>query len=241
MGRVGVGRHRGGARGRAGAAAAAAGAGAGARGAAQEAAREAARAATRAGRDGGLAGREARAEVLRAVEKAEALNPTPRGAESPLVEGWWALVYQAPADERDVGRAAATTEGPFLGRLRPLLQALARPGAQRQLLDPVGGRVSNKAEFSLLRGRVQGFLDLRGTCTRSSPSRFDVEFTEAVLRVGVGQATLPLGWVRPQGWVEVTYLDEDFRIGRGDKGSVFIAKREARVPANDPVTPPDPP
>lgn len=27
------------------------------------------------------------------------------------------------------------------------------------------------------------------------------------------------------GWVDTTYLDEDFRIGRGDKGSVFVTAR----------------
>jgi hypothetical protein len=31
---------------------------------------------------------------------------------------------------------------------------------------------------------------------------------------------------RLQGWVDTTYLDEDFRIGRGDKGSVFVTARQ---------------
>ena len=29
-----------------------------------------------------------------------------------------------------------------------------------------------------------------------------------------------------QGWVDTTYLDSDFRIGRGDKGSVFVTQRQ---------------
>lgn len=29
-----------------------------------------------------------------------------------------------------------------------------------------------------------------------------------------------------QGWVDTTYLDEDTRIGRGDKGSVFVTARK---------------
>lgn len=28
-----------------------------------------------------------------------------------------------------------------------------------------------------------------------------------------------------QGWVETTYVDESFRIGHGDKGSIFITSK----------------
>jgi hypothetical protein len=38
---------------------------------------------------------------------------------------------------------------------------------------------------------------------------------------------VPIGWLSPVGYVETPYLDEDFRISTGDKGSLFIA---ARVP-----------
>ena len=29
-----------------------------------------------------------------------------------------------------------------------------------------------------------------------------------------------------QGWVETTYVDEEVRVGRGDKGSVFVTVRQ---------------
>ena len=28
------------------------------------------------------------------------------------------------------------------------------------------------------------------------------------------------------GWLDITYLDEDLRIGRGNEGSVFVLSRE---------------
>jgi PAP_fibrillin len=28
-----------------------------------------------------------------------------------------------------------------------------------------------------------------------------------------------------QGWVETTYVDDSFRIGHGDKGSIFITQQ----------------
>ncbi len=42
---------------------------------------------------------------------------------------------------------------------------------------------------------------------------------------------IPLGWLSPVGYVDTPYLDEELRISRGDKGSLFIAAR-ARETAN---------
>ena len=36
---------------------------------------------------------------------------------------------------------------------------------------------------------------------------------------------IPLGWLSPVGYVDTPYLDEDLRISKGDKGSLFIASR----------------
>lgn len=49
-------------------------------------------------------------------------------------------------------------------------------------------------------------------------------------RVGERQiGSLGLGWVNggkgAQGWVDTTYLDEQLRLGRGDKGSIFVTVR----------------
>jgi hypothetical protein len=32
----------------------------------------------------------------------------------------------------------------------------------------------------------------------------------------------PLNTSQQQGWLDITYLDNDLRIGRGNKGSVFV-------------------
>lgn len=36
---------------------------------------------------------------------------------------------------------------------------------------------------------------------------------------------IPIGWLSPVGYVDTPYLDEELRISRGDKGSIFIAAR----------------
>ncbi len=51
-------------------------------------------------------------------------------------------------------------------------------------------------------------------------ANYGYEFISAVSDVmGVGSGLR-------QGWVETTYVDETFRIGHGDKGSVFITARK---------------
>jgi hypothetical protein len=59
-----------------------------------------------------------------------------------------------------------------------------------------------------------------------------VTFESVQIKLGpLGPLSIPLKWANggkgPQGWVDTTYLDEDFRIGRGDKGSIFVAARRS--------------
>ena len=35
-----------------------------------------------------------------------------------------------------------------------------------------------------------------------------------------------------QGWLDITYLDSDLRIGRDDKGHVFVTQRVLPPPAS---------
>lgn len=44
-----------------------------------------------------------------------------------------------------------------------------------------------------------------------------------VQRVIASDVAMRMWW---QGWVETTFLDEDLRIGRGDKGSIFVTARQ---------------
>ena len=61
---------------------------------------------------------------------------------------------------------------------------------------------------------------------RASATRLNVEFTQADLALGSWRGSLSLSFVQPKGSVETTYLDADgLRLGRGDKGSIFVAKR----------------
>ena len=118
-----------------------------------------------------------------------------------------------------------------------------------QVIDRDGGVVENIASFSLLGDALQGELNIAGTCcpapTDTQAVQVDVTFTAFTLRLGAARVTFPLEWASPQvvpcccvngvgidnvwetqGWVRTTFLDEELRIGRGDKGSVFVTARQ---------------
>jgi hypothetical protein len=74
------------------------------------------------------------------------------------------------------------------------------------------------------------------------PNRAIVSFDTAQIRIPTQLSswtmiTIPLGWIfsiiavfrqgnRDNGWLETTYIDTSLRIGRGNKGTMFILTRE---------------
>ena len=52
--------------------------------------------------------------------------------------------------------------------------------------------------------------------------RFD-EFT--VQAGGLPQLRLSLAWLRPLGYVDTLFLDDDMRVSVGDKGGLFVLRR----------------
>ncbi|KAG2495036.1 hypothetical protein HYH03_006968 [Edaphochlamys debaryana] len=180
---------------------------------------------------------EQRAAILPLLEALEARNTIKEPTNSPLLSGVWALLYQAPLDEKraEVDRSG-TTEGPFLASLQPVNNAagggFVRTKANLQLIDLECNKAENLAEFTIA-GRWDGALNIIGTAARQptpqgapSTTRVDVVFQRFELRLGSGSVLrVPLDWVKPKGWIETTYLDSDLRIGRGDKGSIFVASR----------------
>lgn len=44
---------------------------------------------------------------------------------------------------------------------------------------------------------------------------------------GLPEAAVSLGWLRPLGYVDTLYLDEELRVSVGDKGGLFVLRRVA--------------
>jgi len=166
---------------------------------------------------------EKKRNILDAMLDMERMNPTDKPARNPMLSGQWSLLYYAAADEQTEAKAGEV-EGPFLSFFKPLLGGLFRTKSNAQNIDVENGRVENIAEFATAWG-LEGMLNIQGTVQIVSDTRAEVVFDRFVLKLGKLSVTVPLSWVSPSGYVDTTYLDDTIRIGRGDKGSIFLNAR----------------
>lgn len=163
--------------------------------------------------------------ILAAVAQLESRNPTPRPVEaSDLLDGNWRLIY--------------TTSRGILGIEQV---PFAKLGQVYQCIRVAEAKVYNIAEVYGL-PYLEGIVSVAARFSPASERRVDVRFERSV----VGLQRL-LGYQNPdsfiqklesqqkltaidfniqnreqQGWLDITYLDEDLRVGRGNEGSVFV-------------------
>lgn len=183
-----------------------------------------------AGKNRGLLAKEIeKVAILSAVSQLEDTNPTPNPIEAKeLLEGNWRLLY--------------TTSKGLLGLNRfPLLQL----GQIYQCIRTSGARVYNIAEVIGI-PFLEGLVSVVAGFKPVSESRVDVRFERSILgiqrllnyqsvsefiqQIEAGKKFSPLDFSienrQQQGWLDITYLDSDLRIGRGNEGSVFILTKE---------------
>ena len=183
-----------------------------------------------AGRNRGLLATEGdRVGVLSIVEQLEDHNPTPRPVEATaLLEGDWRLLF--------------TTSRGILGLDKfPLLQL----GQIYQCLRTEQARVYNIAEIVGV-PFAEGIVSVVARFEAVSERRVNVKFDRYILGLQrfLGYSSpsqlieaiendkkfFPLDFGienrEQKGWLDITYLDEDLRIGRGNEGSVFVLTKE---------------
>lgn len=168
--------------------------------------------------------------ILTAVEQLEDHNPNPHPLEKApsLLDGDWRLLY--------------TTSRSILGLDRiPLIQL----GQIYQCIRVIEGKLYNIAEVSGV-PFLEGLVSVSARFTPVSERRVDVKFERSIVGLqramgyqSVGQfiqdielgkrflaVDLSLEGRDASGWLEITYLDEDLRIGRGNEGNVFILSKD---------------
>lgn len=166
--------------------------------------------------------------------------------ESKQLDGEWYLQYTAPSQidadlTDDKWQAVDAGEGKDI-ETRQFGQAGSVSGggisvdasnaAALQVFDIAQSRVMNEIKTGF------GLITVGGTFRQSTsvPTRAVVSFDTAKLALDIGP-TIDIGFLfdiraalkngdKESGWLETTYLSNDMRIGRGNKGSMFILTRD---------------
>jgi PAP_fibrillin len=167
--------------------------------------------------------------ILSAIAQLEDYNPTPRPVEATeLLNGNWRLLYTT-------SRALLNLDGFPLLKLGQIYQCVRVEEskiyniAELYGLPYLEGIVSVAAKFKpTSERRVQvkferSILGLRSLIGYESPVKFinEIESGKKFTAVDFG-----LDAREQQGWLDITYLDSDLRIGRGNEGSVFVLTKE---------------
>lgn len=163
--------------------------------------------------------------ILAAITQLEDHNPTPQPLEaSDLLDGNWRLLYTT-------SRGLLNIDGfPFL-KLGQIYQYIrAKEARVYNIAEVYGfpyleGCVSVAARFTpLSECRIQVIFErsisgLQRLINYQSPEQF-------IREIEGGNKFLALDFniesSDQQGWLDITYLDEDLRIGRGNEGSLFV-------------------
>lgn len=181
-----------------------------------------------AGKNRGLLATETeKLAISAAAAQLEDLNPTPRPVEATQLTGNWRLIY--------------TTSRGLLGLDRiPLLKL----GEIYQYVQAQEARIYNIAELYGL-PFLEGLVSVAARFEPTSERRVQVKFERAITglqrlmgyqtsgsfvsQIEAGQKFIALDWQvdsrNQQGWLDITYLDDDLRIGRGNEGSLFILSK----------------
>ncbi|NEO70649.1 PAP/fibrillin family protein [Moorena sp. SIO3H5] len=183
-----------------------------------------------AGKNRGLlASKTDKTAILAAVTQLEGRNPTPRPLEAPdLLDGNWRLLYTTSQELLNIDGF-------------PLLQL----GQIYQCVRTSDTKIYNIAELSGI-PYLEGVVSVCASFEPVSQCRVNVRFERSIIglqrllsyssandfidQIEAGKKfpaiDVPINSDNQQGWLEITYLDNDLRIGRGNQGSLFVLTKK---------------
>lgn len=172
-----------------------------------------------------LATDQDRLSVQAAVARLEDRNPTPRPLEAAeLLDGNWRLLYTTSRDLLGLGKFPIVQLGQIYQCVRTQTAQIYNI-AELIGLPLLEGVVSVSAQFtpvSELRVEVQfkrSVLGLQRLLPYQSPDQF-IHLLNSPEKLKA--IDFEIDAQRKPGWLDVTYLDQDLRIGRGNEGSLFV-------------------
>ncbi|MDJ0674729.1 MAG: PAP/fibrillin family protein [Calothrix sp. MO_167.B42] len=179
-----------------------------------------------AGTNRGILATETKKQAISvAIANVENINPTPSPLTAThLLDGNWRLIYTTSKPLLNLDRLPLSKVGQIYQYIRvnsniiynlaeifglPYIEGLVSVAAK---FEPVGDkRVNVKFERSII-----GLQRLIGY---KSPDDFiqQIEAGKKFLAID-----FPLNSNEQQGWLDITYIDHDLRISRGNEGSLFV-------------------
>ncbi|NJL83675.1 MAG: fibrillin [Chloroflexaceae bacterium] len=167
--------------------------------------------------------------VLTLFEQLEDENPTPNPLTAPeLLDGDWRLLYTTSRGILGLNRIPLLELGQIYQCIR-LREAKLYNIAEIIGLPWLEGIVAVAATFEAVSDRrvnvkfERSVTGLQSLLNYRSPSQF-------IQQVESGHRFPPLDFGlesrEQQGWLEITYLDGDLRLGRGNAGNIFILSKE---------------
>lgn len=182
-----------------------------------------------AGTNRGLLATETQKQViLAAIASLEDFNPTPRPMQaSHLLEGDWRLLYTTSKALLNLDRFPLCKLGQIYQCIRVETNSVYNI-AEIYGLPSLEGLVSVAAKFEpVSERRIQvkfqrSILGLQRLIAYKSPATF-IQQIESGKKFTAFD--FPINSDQQQGWLDITYLDNDLRIGRGNEGSVFVLSK----------------
>ncbi len=175
----------------------------------------------------GLQATKAQKEAIQtAISQLELSNPNPRPVERlDLLDGDWRLLYTTSRELLNIDRLPLAKLGNIYQCVRSQ-EAKIYNIAELDGLPYLGAIICVSAGFepeSSTRVRVKferNITGFQGLIGYQSPAQL-IEAIAAGQTYKYKAIDFQINSTR-QGWVEITYLDNDLRIGRGNEGNLFV-------------------
>lgn len=184
-----------------------------------------------AGKNRGLLANEIdNARVLSAIQQLEDDNPTKKPLEAKdLLNGDWRLLYTTSKGILGLDRFPLFKLGQIYQCIR-VSEAKVYNIAEIVGLPMLEGLVSVAASFDPVSDRrvnvmfERSVVGLQRFMSYQTPAKF-------IQQIESGKKFLPLDFKidrgDQKGWLDITYLDQDMRVSRGNEGNVFVLTKES--------------
>ena len=174
-----------------------------------------------------LANQQQQQDILAAIANLEDFNPTPRPlAATNLLEGNWRLLYTTSKALLKIDRLPFCKLGQIYQCIRVRSNSVYNI-AEIYGIPSLEGLVSVVAKFEpVSERRVQvkfqrSIIGLQRLIGYTTPGNFIQQIESGDFQNKLA-FDFPIQSEQQQGWLDITYIDDNLRIARGNEGSVFV-------------------